>query len=277
VGITRPSGGCSRVEYSEDSSRRFDQFANDFGGSSEDIEDSSRQFILRLDGDAAGRMIDWEQWIEDSLDDGGDMEGMRDWGSKLAGLTLRLAGVMHCVKHGPAGSIDAPTLADAIEIAQWSIPHAEATLGLMSAGESSKDADARYLLKWIEQRGLREFSRRDAHQHGRRRFKTVDDLEPVLKELEQRGFIRPQPADSSGPGRPPSPSYDVNPAVFERPGNRTQYTQNPSAAQKPENETAEKRTQYTQNPSATPEGQSFEDIEDSFPASENADWEHLEL
>ena len=34
------------------------------------------------------------------------MEGIRDWGGKLAGATLRLAAVLHCVKHGPAGRID---------------------------------------------------------------------------------------------------------------------------------------------------------------------------
>ena len=39
------------------------------------------------------------------LGDGGQMEIMRDWGAKLAGETLRLAAVLHCVEHGPAGNI----------------------------------------------------------------------------------------------------------------------------------------------------------------------------
>ena len=53
------------------------------------------------------------------LGDGGQMEIMRDWGAKLAGATLRLAAVLHCVEHGPAGRIEGRSIAAAVEIARY--------------------------------------------------------------------------------------------------------------------------------------------------------------
>ena len=77
----------------------------------------------------------WEAEIEAMLGDGGQMEIMRDWGAKLAGATLRLAAVLHCVEHGPAGRIEGATIAAAVEIARYLVPHAEAVLNMMLANE----------------------------------------------------------------------------------------------------------------------------------------------
>ena len=61
----------------------------------------------------------WEEQIEDMLADGGEMEITRDWGGKLAGATLRLAAIIHCVKHrGPIGKIDDDSLTAAIKLGQ---------------------------------------------------------------------------------------------------------------------------------------------------------------
>jgi len=217
----------------------------------EDTESASGPFILRMTPEAGKLLIDWEIEIEAELDDGGSMETMRDWGSKAAGLTLRLAAVLHTAQHGPAGSIDAATLADAITIVRWSIPHAEAVLNLMAAGESSDQSGARYVLRWIERHGRREFTKRDAQQHGRRRFPKADDIDAALAELARRGYIRLRPAETSGPGRPPSPTYEVNPAVFE-------------------NGNTEKRAQYAHNSPGEPENGNSENIESAFGQSENA-------
>jgi hypothetical protein len=170
--------------------------------------------VLELTGDAAGLLRDWEAEIEAMLADGGAMEIMRDWGAKLAGATLRLAAVLHCVECGPTGQIDPPTLLAAVEIARYLIPHAEAVLNMMQAQESSGDEDARYVLRWIERHGRREFTKRDAQHHGKRRFPKAESIDPALAELTRRGYIRPKPAESSGPGRPSSPVYEVNPAAF---------------------------------------------------------------
>jgi len=164
------------------------------------IESTSEPSILGLSADAAGLLRGWEAEIEEMLGDGGAMEIMRDWGAKLAGATLRLAAVLHCVEHGPAGRIEGRTIAAAVEIARYLIPHAEAVLNMMLASEDTADDDARYVLRWIERHGRREFTKRDAQQHGRRRFPKADDIDAALAELVRRGYIRLPPAETSGPG-----------------------------------------------------------------------------
>src|SRR5262245_41769283 len=149
------------------------------------------------------------------LGDGGQMEIMRDWGAKLAGATLRLAAVLHCVQHGAAGRIEQPTIAAAIDVARYLVPHTEAVLNMMQAKDVSGDDDARYVLRWIERHGRREFTKSEAQHHGKRRFPKADDIDPALAELTRRGYIRPRPVEPTGPGRPPSPTYDVNPTAFE--------------------------------------------------------------
>jgi hypothetical protein len=210
------------------------------------------EFVLQLTEDAAALLRDWEAGIESMLGDGGAMEMMRDWGAKLAGATLRLAAVLHCVEHGPAGHIEGRTIAAAVEIARYLVPHAEAVLNLMSAKDDSSDDDARYVLRWIERHGRREFTKSEAQHHGKRRFLKADDIDTALAELTRRGFIRPKPAETSGPGRPPSPAYEVNPAGF--------------AGAKPE-----KRSQYSRNSAGEPESGNFGNIGSAFEQPESAD------
>jgi hypothetical protein len=184
--------------------------------------------VLRLARDASVSFREWETEIESMLADGGTMELMRDWGAKLAGAALRLAAVLHCVKHGPSGQIDRESIASAIGISQYLIPHAEAALTLMQANDNVVMDDARYLLRWIERHAFREFTKRDAHQHCKRRFPRADDIDAPLAELTRRGYIRLRRSSSSGPGRPLSPMYDVNPKAFsgERAGKRSQNSRN---------------------------------------------------
>lgn len=187
-----------------------------------------REIRLRLSRDACESFEAWEREIEEELADGGLLEQMRDWGGKLAGATARIAAVLHCFEYGAEGTIETPTIEAGVRIARYLIPHAETALRLMTAKESRADDDARYVLRWIRERGLREFSKRDAHQHGRRRFKSVNDIDAPFQLLCDRGYLRKLPNDSAGPGRSPSPRYAVNPAVFENrsPESRTHNTQN---------------------------------------------------
>jgi hypothetical protein len=210
---------------------------------------------LRLSAAAEARLREWEAEIERMLADGGELEGLRDWGGKLAGLTVRLAGIQHCVECGLAGEIQPETVEAAIAIARYAVPHAAAALALMAGGVAGRDDDARWLWRWIERHGLREFTRRDAYQQGKHRFPTVEDLEPALGELVRRGYIRPVASGRPGPGRPPSPAYEINPAAREPEHHKTP-PQNP---------------QYSQRP---PDLGSFGDFGDTFPGSQNTNPAH---
>lgn len=207
------------------------------------------QGTLTLEPDAAELFDRWQAEVEAMLADGGDLEAIRDWGGKLAGATARLAAVLHCAQH-PDGAmrhgVDAATVAAAVAIGRYLIPHAEAVLTMMLASDAGPVDDARYVLGWIQRHGRRDFTKREAQQHGKRRFPKADGIDPALAELTRRGYIRPKPQDAGGPGRPPSPPYEVNMAVFD-------------------SENTETRSQYSQNPA--PVGNS-ENIENTFEQSE---------
>jgi putative DNA primase/helicase len=209
------------------------------------------EFVLQLADDASAVLKKWETKIEAMLDEGGEMEIMRDWGAKLAGATLRLAAVLHCLEHGPAGRIGGPIIAAAVELAQYLVPHADAVLNMMQAKEESGDDDARYVLRWIERHGRREFTKRDAQQHGKQRFPKADAIDPALAKLTLRGYIRLRPSEVTGPGRPPSPTYEVNPAAFAK-------------------ENPEKRSHNSHNSAGEPESGSSENIENASEESINA-------
>jgi hypothetical protein len=198
------------------------------------LAEADGESVLELAADAAALLRDWETEIEAMLGEGGQMEIMRDWGAKLAGATLRLAAVLHCVEHGPAGRIEGRTIAAAVEIARYLVPHADAVLNMMLANEGTGDDDARYVLRWIERHGRREFTKSEAQHHGKRRFPKADDIDPALAELARRGYIRLRPAEASGPGRPPSPTYEVNPAAFANPKPEKRSPNSRNAAGEPD-------------------------------------------
>lgn len=176
--------------------------------------------VLGLTDEAAYEFQEWESEIEAMLGDGGQMEAIRDWGAKLAGATLRVAAILHCAEHGAAGPIPRAAIVAATTIARYLIPHAEHVLNLMSAKEKSIDDDAQYVLRWIERHGKRVFSKSEAQHDGKRRFPKAIDIDPALAELTRRGYIRLQPTCSTRPGRPPSPQYEVNPAMLGRVGDQ---------------------------------------------------------
>lgn len=174
---------------------------------------------LRPTAEAASAIEDWERKIEQMLGDGGQMEIMQDWGGKLAGTTWRLAAIIHCIEYAHDNplnhEIELEAVQAAIEIAKYLIPHAEFVLTKMSSGDSDDDGLSVYLLKWIERKQKSRFTRRDAHQENSKLKKRgVEEIDPLLQDLEQRGYIRKLPGKAKGPGRPPSPEFEVNPALL---------------------------------------------------------------
>ena len=202
---------------------------------------------LRLSDEAAACFQQFEQELEPRLGRLGDLAGIQDWGGKLAGTVVRLAGILHLVEqaerrlHEPAEQqqeridqrqrmppftpwdtpISGCTLAAAVTIAQYLIPHAQAAfsmMGMAAGPAASVMADAWHALEWIRRNRRTRFTKRDMHQENRARFHKADDVESVLELLEAKNIIRPvthQAAVGGKAGRKPSPRYEVNPAVFE--------------------------------------------------------------
>jgi replicative DNA helicase len=171
--------------------------------------------VLTLDREAAELLLAFERDLEPRLAAGsGDLAHLAGWAAKLAGATCRIAGLLHLAGHlrsGWAWPIGGDSLAGAIQLAGYLVEHARAVFDLM--GADPRVDDARWLLDWISRSKQGQFSRRDAHQAARGRFRKAADLEPALALLEDHGWLRRVDADSVGPkgGRPASPRFLVNP------------------------------------------------------------------
>jgi replicative DNA helicase len=174
-----------------------------------------RPSVLTIDTQAAELLVGFERELEPRLAAGsGDLAHLAGWAAKLAGATCRLAALLHLASHlrdGWAHPISADTLTGATRLAGYLIEHARAVFDLMSA--DPRTDDARWLLDWMTRTSQTQFSRRDAHQAARGRFRKATDLEPALGLLEEHGWLRRLDADPAGPkgGRPPSPRFLVNP------------------------------------------------------------------
>ncbi len=171
--------------------------------------------VLRLSTAAERLLTRFMEDLEPRLGDGGDLEVIADWASKLAGAVVRIAGLLHLagsndVKEPWTKPIDGETMDGAIRIGEYLVAHALAAFGLMGADPAA--GDARHLLRWIESKGLETFTKRDLYQGVRGRFKTVDALDAPLRLLIQHAYIRERPDEfRQRAGRKPSPTLEVNP------------------------------------------------------------------
>jgi replicative DNA helicase len=141
--------------------------------------------VLTLDQAAAELLLALERDLEPRLAaHRGDLAHLAGWAAKLAGATCRLAGLLHLAQHlrdGWARPIGADSFAGAARLAGYLIEHARAVFGLM--GADPRTDDARWLLDWISRTNQAQFSRRDAHQAARGRFRRATDLGPALTLL----------------------------------------------------------------------------------------------
>jgi replicative DNA helicase len=171
---------------------------------------------LTLAPDALAHLVAWGAEIESMLDEFEPLGAIADWGLKLAGGTARVAALLHLAYHGAAGlsrPISERTVARAIDLARWAIPHAQAAHGAM--GADTRLEPARYLLRalarLVERKAVSTFTRRELHNLTRARFPNPRDLEAPLALLVEYGYVRLATVPR-GVGRP-SVVYEVNPAV----------------------------------------------------------------
>jgi replicative DNA helicase len=200
-------------------------------------EDGSN--VLNLEPVAQECLQHFDAWLEPQLAEFGELGGVTDWAGKLVGTIGRLAGILHVAAFAGESTpweipVSPQTVEHAIAIGRYLIPHAKAAYAEM--GADAVVEQAKRILRWIEHGGLSRFTKRDVHQGMRGRFKRTEELDAPLTLLIDHGYVRKRPQPKhDGPGRPPSPVFEVNPL----------WT-----------------TQNTQNLQNTPSDQNFEDCED---------------
>jgi replicative DNA helicase len=198
-------------------------------------EDETSHHYLKPDPEAAHALDDFLAWVEPQLGPHGELAAVRDWGGKLAGAVVRIAALLHLAERptDPAAwkaQIPTDTVARAVRVGRYLIPHAQAAYDLM--GLDTDTGNARVLLDWVLAKRKDRFTKREAHQANKGHFKTVAELEPVLQLLEERGYIRREVWErpKGQRGQPPSPVYVVNPAALVvhavSPSHKAQNAQN---------------------------------------------------
>ena len=161
-----------------------------------------------LTDDAYQEWLEFAHAIEKRMKPDGDLKEFTDWGGKAPGSAVRIAGVLHGIKHAHANPWDAKitheTMSSALDIMAIITQHSMAALELMGIDKDIDDAE--YLWDWICRQRVTGYKQRDAFNALRSRFQKVGKMQPAWGILEERGYIKilePPPPD--GPGRPSSP------------------------------------------------------------------------
>jgi hypothetical protein len=184
---------------------------------------------FRFSEEADALMRGLEAWIEPQLARDGALGGIADWGSKLAGATALLTGILHVaagIVAGPAipAIISASTAGAAIRLAkQYLVPHALAAFDLMTADR--RIDDARRVVTWLARggnfadfaRGLWLIRQRTIHRHFLGSRYSTEEVAAIMRLLVEHGYLRVlAPEPRKGPGRPPGPEFEIHPSLFAK-------------------------------------------------------------
>ncbi|WP_310877586.1 YfjI family protein [Priestia megaterium] len=156
-----------------------------------------------------------QQYVEDKLKPGAELEDIQEWGGKLLGQIVRIAGLFHIAKEIEIKSdtetikindldqkIKKETLEQAAQLLPYLIAHAKATFGCMKLNKGLEDA--KYLLNVIKNKNKQTIAYRDIQQLTKKRFDTSDLLRAALNVLTEKGFIRERKEGKKA-------FYDINP------------------------------------------------------------------
>jgi replicative DNA helicase len=175
--------------------------------------------LLMLTPEARKLLAEYQKEIEPRLKaNGGDLAELRDWASKLAGATIRIAGLLHLAGNLTTGykePITEDTISRAIRLGQYFTAHARTAFRQMAMDPLIGEAQA--LLAWIRRANAAEFSKRDLFRGVQSTgFQKAADLDEPLALLVEHGYVRlaePSSTTKRG-GRPSSPRYSINPEVM---------------------------------------------------------------
>lgn len=173
--------------------------------------------IITLSDEAEQMLAAFAEEIEPKLVK--DYAEIADWAGKLAGNTLRIAGLLcragtfrsHDFLDVPEPLVvDEAAMGNAIRLGRYFLNHVQAAFAVLP--EDTMFRQASKILQMIKDRKLEEFNRRTAMRFCRS-FRTVSEIQPVLDFLDDYGYISLQPDKNAKNGRPSLPKYSVNPWV----------------------------------------------------------------
>ena len=201
-------------------------------GPSDGDEDGYVPHTLRLAPDALDVLHRWEAEVEEELGPGRRMFGIPDWGGKLVGNTVRLAGLLHLARTAddPVADlwgerVSRWAMESAIQLARAFSTHALPIFDSLDA--DPKRALLRYVLRRIKELPSEERNLRRLREvcRGKKEIDTAKDIEDLVGELAKRNLVRIAPTGTAGPGRPESPTVQLHPTL----DSHTRNTRNPGS------------------------------------------------
>lgn len=173
--------------------------------------------MVRPDAEAAACLLDLRTELEPRIHPDGDLAPLAGFVSKLPGQIIRIALAFHVLENPDAKTMALPTMQAACAWAPFLIEHALAVRGNAAEGETVREA--RRLLAAITRQGHQSVTARDCQRLVQSdTVPTAEACAPLIDELVERGYLRVlEHSDPRGPGRPPSPTYAVNPATHSAP------------------------------------------------------------
>ncbi|MFC5713833.1 YfjI family protein [Thalassorhabdus alkalitolerans] len=169
-----------------------------------------KEIKLTFDKEAALFEQDMRMEIEEMLREGGVLQDMKEWGSKLAGQIIRIAGLFHVANHikddlnNIPTKINLITLRNAKKLMSYLVEHARVAYGLMGMDQGLEDA--KYLLNHFLKTEQETYTKREAFQGTKGTFKNVARFEAAVTELVERNYVQREVTNSFGKGRK---SYNI--------------------------------------------------------------------
>lgn len=167
--------------------------------------------VLEMSDPAREMWFDFAQAIEDEQGEGGRLESISDWTSKLPGQLARVAALLELADVGlKADVVHEVSMGRALRLGHLLIDHARAAFGLL--GTDGADADAAAVLRWIQAGALQGFTRREAQKAQEGRFRSVERLQKAMERLEAMDVVREYRRPNKG--APATTAYRVNPKAL---------------------------------------------------------------
>lgn len=182
----------------------------------ENTGNGSRGRLIKFSADAKTLWKEYWQKIESKMKEGGSLDHLTDWGSKLPAKVARIAGIFAVIRSVDSDlenvTVYAEDLLRAISLADVLESHTLKAFHLMSADPNTKAALR--VLQWIKDNALSNFTRRDCHNRLQSHFKTVEPLKRALQVLVEHHYIKPK--KEAKVAHRPSEKYEVNPAILNQ-------------------------------------------------------------
>lgn len=190
---------------------------NDLIGSMLSVPELGEARIIHVSPEAHQEAKRFFEELEPRLaDDLGDLDDLEGWAGKYHGQVMRIAGIIHCCIHaGNAAQnlVSLNTMRQAEAIGGYFLEHARAAFQIMGMADSKEVKDAKYILKRIRASGSYDTTKRLLFQQCDGRMHSMEEMEPGLKVLIDRGYIR---VDKIKTGGRPTEKIIFNPEAKVR-------------------------------------------------------------